>query len=142
SSRRRHTRFSRDWSSDVCSSDLNPWGLYDILGNVSEWTYDQYDADYYQNFQEGVADNPVNQPTKLYPHSVRGGSFESDANALRSAARDASDPVWKQLDPQIPKSNWWFPEAPFVGMRLVRPVQPPSHQEIMEYYDKAPLKDF
>src|SRR5690606_39845865 len=27
SSRRRHTRFSRDWSSDVCSSDL----LVDIL---------------------------------------------------------------------------------------------------------------
>src|SRR5690606_39545476 len=27
SSRRRHTRFSRDWSSDVCSSDLTvaPW---------------------------------------------------------------------------------------------------------------------
>src|SRR5690606_37428304 len=23
--RRRHTRFSRDWSSDVCSSDLGPW---------------------------------------------------------------------------------------------------------------------
>src|SRR5690606_39516123 len=23
-SRRRHTRFSRDWSSDVCSSDLEP----------------------------------------------------------------------------------------------------------------------
>src|SRR5690606_40071810 len=23
-SRRRHTRFSRDWSSDVCSSDLSP----------------------------------------------------------------------------------------------------------------------
>src|SRR5690606_40485405 len=30
SSRRRHTRFSRDWSSDVCSSDLRNktvWGL-------------------------------------------------------------------------------------------------------------------
>src|SRR5690606_4087130 len=26
SSRRRHTRFSRDWSSDVCSSDLDQWG--------------------------------------------------------------------------------------------------------------------
>src|SRR6266511_4502609 len=25
SSRRRHTRFSRDWSSDVCSSDLGRW---------------------------------------------------------------------------------------------------------------------
>src|SRR5690606_41066755 len=30
SSRRRHTRFSRDWSSDVCSSDL--WGQDDELG--------------------------------------------------------------------------------------------------------------
>src|SRR5690606_39737585 len=27
SSRRRHTRFSRDWSSDVCSSDLPPFRL-------------------------------------------------------------------------------------------------------------------
>src|SRR5690606_39501470 len=27
SSRRRHTRFSRDWSSDVCSSDLAPAGV-------------------------------------------------------------------------------------------------------------------
>src|SRR5690606_40944111 len=26
SSRRRHTRFSRDWSSDVCSSDLGSTG--------------------------------------------------------------------------------------------------------------------
>src|SRR5690606_39780328 len=35
SSRRRHTRFSRDWSSDVCSSDL--WflsGAYARLKNV------------------------------------------------------------------------------------------------------------
>src|SRR5690606_40416531 len=30
SSRRRHTRFSRDWSSDVCSSDLLPEGIYAI----------------------------------------------------------------------------------------------------------------
>src|SRR5690606_41073394 len=29
SSRRRHTRFSRDWSSDVCSSDL--FGFYTLL---------------------------------------------------------------------------------------------------------------
>src|SRR5690606_40692145 len=29
SSRRRHTRFSRDWSSDVCSSDLLPRNTFD-----------------------------------------------------------------------------------------------------------------
>src|SRR5690606_39768747 len=36
SSRRRHTRFSRDWSSDVCSSDLSttyPTALVDFDGN-------------------------------------------------------------------------------------------------------------
>src|SRR5690606_40982573 len=33
SSRRRHTRFSRDWSSDVCSSDLEA-GLYAYNHNL------------------------------------------------------------------------------------------------------------
>src|SRR5690606_40656983 len=32
SSRRRHTRFSRDWSSDVCSSDLDKDKAYFNLG--------------------------------------------------------------------------------------------------------------
>src|SRR5690606_40768912 len=32
SSRRRHTRFSRDWSSDVCSSDLERRSLDDLKG--------------------------------------------------------------------------------------------------------------
>src|SRR6266436_622875 len=32
SSRRRHTRCSRDWSSDVCSSDLDEW-LYPSLNH-------------------------------------------------------------------------------------------------------------
>src|SRR5690606_39468423 len=30
-SRRRHTRFSRDWSSDVCSSDLLPADLVPLM---------------------------------------------------------------------------------------------------------------
>src|SRR6266511_4814663 len=34
SSRRRHTRFSRDWSSDVCSSDLTLWRLAERGVNV------------------------------------------------------------------------------------------------------------
>jgi len=133
---------SSDKTAQVGSKKANPWGLFDIYGNVSEWTYDQYDAEFYKKSEGKVAENPVNVPTKLYPHSVRGGSFESEAIDLRSASRVASDPFWKQLDPQIPKSNWWFPEAPFVGMRLVRPVKQPSHEQIMEYYDKAPIKDF
>jgi len=116
----------------------NAWGLYDMHGNVSEWTYDQYDANFYAS---SPAKNPVNKPTTLYPHSVRGGAYDDEATALRSAARLASDPAWKQLDPQIPKSNWWFPEAPFVGFRLVRPATPPSKSEIEAYYNQAPIAD-
>src|SRR5690606_40004711 len=35
SSRRRHTRFSRDWSSDVCSSDLRPGIHADTDRNIT-----------------------------------------------------------------------------------------------------------
>src|SRR5690606_38021981 len=35
SSRRRHTRFSRDWSSDVCSSDLAEVGEAEIDGDAA-----------------------------------------------------------------------------------------------------------
>src|SRR5690606_39823502 len=38
SSRRRHTRFSRDWSSDVCSSDL---GAYRWLHGRVHFTPDE-----------------------------------------------------------------------------------------------------
>ncbi len=133
---------SDEQTAAVGKKKPNAWGLHDMLGNVAEWTYDQYIEDFYQQAAGSVVTNPVAVPTKLYPHSVRGGSYQSEAADLRSAARMASDPFWKQLDPQIPKSNWWFPEAPFVGLRLVRPVTPPSQEEIKAYYDKAPIKDF
>src|SRR5690606_26560449 len=38
SSRRRHTRFSRDWSSDVCSSDLTASGDIAVKENCSSWS--------------------------------------------------------------------------------------------------------
>src|SRR5690606_39754306 len=41
SSRRRHTRFSRDWSSDVCSSDLFAFYLLLLLW-AGAWLYTQY----------------------------------------------------------------------------------------------------
>ncbi|SHH06243.1 formylglycine-generating enzyme family protein [Pedobacter caeni] len=120
----------------------NQWGLYDMYGNVAEWTYDQYAPDTYAGISGAKAKNPVAVPEKLYSHVIRGGSYDDVAKDLRSAARLASDPVWKQLDPQIPKSNWWFPEAPFIGMRLVRPVTSPSKEAIDAYYNKPVIKDY
>src|SRR5690606_40361246 len=39
SSRRRHTRFSRDWSSDVCSSDLNGFSNCVIWPLLMSWRF-------------------------------------------------------------------------------------------------------
>src|SRR5690606_5180370 len=119
----------------------NPWGLHDIYGNVAVWTNDQY-VDNNEQFAGKRSVNTFVEPTTLYPHAIRGGAFDSAPDELRSAARMASDPAWKQIDPQIPKSNWWMPEAPFIGIRLVRPASPPSKEEIEEYYNKMPIEDY
>jgi sulfatase modifying factor 1 len=127
---------------EVGTKKPNAWGLYDMHGNVAEWTADQYIADFYAKDADNELKNPVAKPTKLYPLVIRGGSYEDEAKALRSTARRASDPSWKQIDPQIPKSNWWFPEAPFVGIRLVRPLVTPTKEEIDAYYNLPPITDY
>ena len=120
----------------------NVWGLYDMHGNVAEWTYDQYLPNFYATTDGAEVKNPIALPDKLYPLVVRGGAYDDEAKDLRASARKASDPAWKQIDPQIPKSNWWFPEAPFIGLRLVRPLNIPNKEEIEAYYNKAPIKDY
>ncbi len=99
----------------------NPWGLYDILGNVAEWTLDQYDPHYYGN---SPAETPWNKATKPYPHAVRGGSWDDDdVTKLRCAARRGSSRDWKTQDPGNPKSIWYHIDATFVGFRVIRPLK-------------------
>jgi formylglycine-generating enzyme required for sulfatase activity len=117
----------------------NAWGLYDMHGNVMEWTLDQYIPDYYAKKPAGEAFAPV---TELYPTAVRGGSWDDEPADLRSAARTPSKPEWKVLDPQLPKSEWWMTSASFVGFRLVRPVKVPSAEEIAKYYSPALIEDY
>jgi formylglycine-generating enzyme required for sulfatase activity len=120
----------------------NPWGLYDILGNVMEWTSDQYQSNIYEERADESIVDPNIPISDLYPGAIRGGSYATKAEDLRPARRFASSPDWKRIDPQIPKSQWWFPEAPFLGLRLVRPLNPPSPEEIHDYYNKPPIADY
>ena len=120
----------------------NSFGLYDMHGNVMEWTQDQYIEDYYQQMAVGKVREPYAPTTTLYPHSVRGGSWDDDPAVLRSAARTPSAPAWKMLDPQSPKSDWWLTSASFVGFRIVRPAKTPGEAEIKAYYGIQPIKDY
>ncbi len=121
----------------------NPWGLYDILGNVCEWTIDQYQPDYYKNLA-AMGDKALDYyvPSKTpYPHTARGGSFDDDPDKLRAAARRGSNPDWKQQDPQLPKSIWYLTDAKFLGFRLVRPLEIPSAEAMFKYWNNGVEKE-
>lgn len=116
---------SDDLAQKVGQKKPNPWGLYDVYGNVSEWCLDQYQKDFYSKLPVGMATfGPVALPTKArFPHVTRGGSWIDPPNELRSAARMSSVPDWLRRDPQRPQSIWWMTDADFVGFRVVCPVE-------------------
>ena len=116
----------------------NNLGIHDLLGNVSEWVMDQYDAEYYKSSEKK---NPWNIPTELYPRVVRGGSWKDTKDKLCCTSRGQSKQEWKMRDPQIPKSNWWHTNAPFVGFRVVRPKIQPSKEDIKTYW-LAAIEDY
>lgn len=85
-------------AASLAASDL---GIYDQLGNAAEHVV------------------PPNASEDSTPE-VWGGSYQSPAGELHCSARQQKTPAWQESDPQLPKSQWWLSDAPFVGFRVVR----------------------
>jgi formylglycine-generating enzyme required for sulfatase activity len=124
---------SKEKYQKVGTKKPNNWGLYDMLGNVAEWTIDQYDSAYLNKLTDGQLD-PLQPPSSRYPRSIRGGSYLDEANALWVSRRNFSLPSWNKRDPQIPKSRWWLTDGMFVGFRIIRPEKQPNAEEAEKFY--------
>ncbi|MHC4086193.1 MAG: formylglycine-generating enzyme family protein [Planctomycetota bacterium] len=115
---------SEQATHEVARKKPNPWGLYDMLGNVLEWVNDFYDPTAYAaTAKQSPALNPRG-PKQGKVHVARGGSWESPAEELRCSARAFEEDFWRFLDPQVPKSKWWLPQMGFIGFRVARSAEP------------------
>ena len=127
---------------EVAQLETNPFGLHDMLGNVAEWTVNQYTDDYsrYAETTPVNATDVVTWPETGTSCVVRGGSWELDAEEIRSASRLASDDdAWKEEDPNFPRSPWWFTSDPArgVGFRLFRSYTPLDGDTISKFWEAS-----
>ena len=86
----------------VGESESNPWGIYDMYGNVGEWVQDSYDEGFYKT--KYSHENPVNEKKSVF-RVIRGGAWNHDDIFCRSAVRSSY--------PASQKSS-------FIGFRVVR----------------------
>lgn len=84
----------------VASLKPDALGLFDLFGNAAEWV-----------------------ETTDGSRVVRGGSFRDPLDHVWAGARAVQDDAWNERDPQLPKSQWWLSDGPFVGFRLARSIE-------------------
>jgi formylglycine-generating enzyme required for sulfatase activity len=81
----------------LASRKADRLGLFDLFGNACEW---------------------VEDGSKM--GSVAGGCYLDSMADLGCGAFLPCKPVeWNEIDPQFPKSKWWYSSGGFVGFRVV-----------------------
>jgi formylglycine-generating enzyme required for sulfatase activity len=69
----------------------SPFGIFNLAGNVAEWTYDWYSDTYYTELANTNAVNPVG-PRQGQSKVVRGGSWDAKPFFARSVHRQSYPP--------------------------------------------------
>ncbi len=83
------------------TQSVSPFGLYDVNGNVFEWTADWYDATFYEAAtninpikESGLCVSSVGaEPQDCGERVLRGGAYNATESTIRNAARSFADPT-------------------------------------------------
>jgi formylglycine-generating enzyme required for sulfatase activity len=75
----------------VAQKQPNAWNLYDMLGNVLQWTADWYDE---RSYSSAVVSDPTG-PQRGEVHTLRGGSWFSTSKNIRVSFRFGAEPVYR-----------------------------------------------
>ena len=97
----------------------NPWGLYDMLGNVFEWCSDRWDLNSGYSGEPHVDPMGTSGARRVY----RGGSWYSFARYVRAACRNAFDPGIRSF---------------YLGFRVSRGPQDREKAESREGSERGP----
>jgi uncharacterized protein (TIGR02996 family) len=92
-------------TTPVGSFPANPWGLFDMHGNLWEWCDDQYGS--YP--RRAIVDPVGGRRDEGEAYAQRGGSFDSPPEHLRSACRNHHEPSIRMV---------------YFGCRVVLPLAP------------------
>ena len=88
----------------------NPFGLYDIHGNIWEWVHDWWEPSYYGQFKDKPAIDPSGPTSAGTVRMFRGGNWSFTASDCRSAGRAGRDPL-----PKLRSTG--------IGFRIALPVK-------------------
>lgn len=115
---------SERMTHEVATRKPNPWGLFDMPGNVAEFCGDWYSAGEYRGYANGRLSDPLG-PDSGQHRTVRGGSYQDDGVRLRCAARvPTTEQKCLVTDPNLPKSKWWYADCFNIGIRVARSAPP------------------
>jgi formylglycine-generating enzyme required for sulfatase activity len=102
--------FYRRKTVPVASLPPNSWGLYEMHGNIDEWTQDHW----HDNYQNAPTDGSAWEDCGTRAtYVLRGGSWDSGARDVRAASRLAFHPAARDI---------------LVGFRCARVRDEPSHK--------------
>ncbi|HEU4502032.1 MAG TPA: SUMF1/EgtB/PvdO family nonheme iron enzyme [Nitrospira sp.] len=78
-------------SVDKYENAVSPYGVFQLAGNVAEWTADWYDPHYYKT----APDRNPKGPEKGTQRAFRGGGWIDSTPSVRPAQRNGTDPNTK-----------------------------------------------